>query len=689
MNIFNTLLNPRSIAVIGASRSPQKVGHQIVSNIIKGGFKGNIFPVNPNAKKILSLNVYPTVSSCPQVPEMIVVTVPAPLVETVIAEADSIGVKAAIIITAGFAESGPAGKTIQAKLGSKLRPGGIRVLGPNCLGVLSPSRFLNATFGPSLPKKGHVMLISQSGALVTGILDWINQTGLGLSHAITLGNRLDIDENEALEFASKDTSTKVIMVYLESFKDAPRFFSQASKISPVKPIILLVGGQSKAGQTASASHTAALATDFVLIKALSRQTGVILAKNIEEWLNFATIFATTKPVEGPNLAIITNAGGPGVLSADNANRLDLEIKPLSGSIKQKLSSVLNLSHYSNPLDILGDATPQSFYSAVKNVTLDWRQDALLIIMTPQTTTQPLESAIAITEAVKQAKMPVFCVLLGGQKLKQAVQYLKRMGIPTFQYPNEAISVIAAKFKYDLLSSQVKTWPSNHPHLVATTVLTNLNKILASGQSVNTFFSILSAYGISLPKYRVIDTLEKVPAALSFVSRPAVMKTGDINLAHKAKVGGVIKDIMSTSQARLAYRKLCSISPHVLVQETIHGQVEVLVGAKKDPQLGTFVVVGLGGSLTNVISDRHYIFLPSPKNTIEAVIKRSKAYEAIREFGFELDPLIDLVYKVSGIMLDLPLEELEINPAIVTKNKAYAVDIKMKPEVGLTSKLSLA
>ncbi len=446
-NIFHTLLKPQSIAVIGASRSPQKVGYQLLKNIIDDGYSGKIYPVNPSASKILGLKAYPTLTSIGEKIDLPIIVTPAGVVYPILNECQSLGSKAAIVITAGFSESGSQGQLLQQKIQQLTKSQQFRILGPNCLGVLSPVYHLNATFGPPLPKKGNVCLISQSGALVTGVLDWVKKQGLGLSQAISLVIRLDIKETDDLEVAFQDTHTKVIMMYLESFASATDFFSLCSRVSPHKPILLLKGGQSAAGVAASASHTAALATNFTLVSALARQTGVILSDTIQSWLTSAVIMADSKSFYSDRMAIITNAGGPGVLATDEAIAHHLRVVPFSRTTTEKLARKLSLGVVHNPLDLLGDASPEDFLQALSLIDTDSQVDLIHLIMTPQTTTKPVATARIIIHAYPKLKKPLFISLLGGDKMTPAKRLLENIGIPVYTYPNEAITTIATKNWY--------------------------------------------------------------------------------------------------------------------------------------------------------------------------------------------------------------------------------------------------
>lgn len=673
MNSATTIQNlfkPRSIAIVGASRHPEKVGYQLLHNLILSGYPGNLYPINPNAKQILNYRSFPTLSSLTKVPDLVIIATPAPLVKTILSEAILLKVKSVIIITAGFAESSPAGKQLQIELKNLLAGSSTRLLGPNCLGVLSTIYQLNATFGPKLPTKGNVMLISQSGALVTGILDWLKTNHLGLSHALTLGNRLDISETEALAFALKDPHTKYILIYLESFANPTAFFHLASKHSGQKTILLLKGGSTSAGATASQSHTAALSTDQVLVRAMCSQSGVVLADTIESWLATATFFIHSPKFKGQSLAIITNAGGPGVLLTDALINHQLPLISPSPLTVKHLRHQLPQINPHNPLDILGDATPDRFQTSIRLIAQDRRYHGLILIITPQTSTNPTQVAKAITDQAKHIHKPIMVILLGGHLLTTCRQLLTASKLPVFTYPDDALNAISLKLKADLQS---------HP----TVIRLQPQKVLPPGTylqpNLDQSLHLLKRYGLSVPKFRLLDSLSLLASALNYVGRPAVMKTASMTLAHKAKAKGVYLDVMTNIQGQQYFRRLQNIHPQVWVQQTVHSSLEIIIGFSRHPQWGPYLTVGLGGSLTNLLADRGYIFLPTSHSYLLSVLKTTKAYQAIIELGFQPQLLISCIKKLIRLFhQNTWIAELEINPAMYTQNHLFLVDVKITP-----------
>lgn len=667
---LHTFLHPKSIAVVGASRSKIKVGHQILSNLLKGGFEGKIYPINPNATNILGLPCYPTVHDCPVTPELAVIVTPAQLVIPVVQDCLAAKVKAAIIITAGFAESSAPGEILQSQLQSISR-GKIDILGPNCLGVISPVNQLNASFGPQVTEPGDIMLISQSGAMVTGVIDWSKNTGVSISHAITFGNRVDVSENDALQFAMDDPHTKTILVYLESFHNATEFFHHASAISPKKPIILLKGGSSKSGQIASASHTAALATDQSLVDHFCRQTGVINAPDMYSWLHLAELFAKISPPLGPELAIITNAGGPGVVSSDAAEKSGLIITPFSKASKDQLQKNFHHLGINNPFDLRGDAPPEAFHHAISALKTDSIQDSLLIIITPQTTTKPTLAAQAIIQASQNSHKPILVVLIGGAELNAAHKLLNANHIPTYDFPNQAISLLATMVRYFAYRSAIPAFPAKSMPTPSALQLDNKTINLKKA------FRILKQANFNVPAYSIINSLNHVPQALKITGKPAIAKTASLKIAHKVLAGGVIRHLMTSTEARLAYRRLSQIEPKVLFQKTIHSDMEIILGAIRDSQFGPCITVGLGGSFTDTFNDRGYVFLPAKKIAFYQALQSTKLYQLLAPDPHQVELVIAAMQSAALLLLSHPeIKEFEINPLMLTQKKAYAVDIKI-------------
>jgi acyl-CoA synthetase (NDP forming) len=665
-SIVNTLVAPRSVAIVGVSRSPGKVGFQLAKNLIEDGFRGELYLVNPSAKSILNHPCYPTLTAIGKAPDLVIITTPRQIVPVIIEESSRLGCQVATIITAGFAELDHLGNKLQDQI--TINKKSLRVLGPNCLGTLSPVNHLNVSFGPRLGKVGSIMVISQSGAMITGVLDWANFHDIGISHAISLGNRIDISELDCLRFAAADSATKHIIVYLESFSNTREFFALASTITPQKPIILLKGGVSQSGKSASASHTASLATDQVLVSELARQTGVILASDMHSWLNTAALFGKIGDIKGKDVCIVTNAGGPGVVAADEAEERHLQITPLDKKSYASLKRAFAEIDIQNPLDLRGDAGPETFATALSILCKDAREDSILVIITPQTTTRPDIAAKRIAAIAKTSPKPVITVLIGGQKLESAKSILNKANIPVYDYPSQALSIVAAKADYDTRKQSIPVFPRpavSHPNKPMKPELLTID----SG------FKLLAKYGLTVSSYRVTQKITDIPAITKKLGWPLYAKTASMGIAHKALSGGVIGPIMTNVQARLAFRQLTSIFPSVLFQKSIHGIEEGFIGCKRDASAGPFIVTGLGGSKTDMLADRHYTFIPAAKISLKDSVKRSKLYQIIT--NDRLERFVEHLQKLEQLCIDHPeISELELNPIIITVADFVVVDLKI-------------
>lgn len=670
---LDRFLRPKSVAVIGASRSPRKVGHQLLKNLIEGGFSNPIYPVNPQARNLSGLPCYPSVTALPRIPDLAVMVTPAPLIPLLLTECGQIGLKQVVIITAGFAETGPKGRQLQQQLTEIAALHSLSLLGPNCLGVINPHTRLNASFGPALPERGSVFLISQSGAMITSILDWAASSSVGFSGALSLGNRIGLNETDCLNYAAHDPATRVIAVYLESFAHAGRFFSAASRIIPKKPIILLTGGTSAAGQRASASHTAALATNSALLQGITAQTGVISAASIETWLS-AILLAQTFPPFQPNITLLTNAGGPGVVASDHAAYYHLALPPFRPRTASKLGSLLHRSKVANPLDLLGDAAPETIYQAVKICLNDPQISGLLTLITPQSMTQPVKIARLLVSLPRPRRKPLIFSFMGGHIMNPAVRLIKQAGLVHFPYPNDALEAYSLLGQYYQQRRQTPTFPASRPRSKQA-LLAFHSGLTRPDQSV--YFRLLQTAGINVPKFRLISSLEAIPSALKYVGRPAVIKNADPRLAHKKQAHGVFLDIMTVSQARLAFRRLIQAYPQVLFQQSVHAPLELILGAKRDPAFGAFLTIGLGGSFTNLYHDRQYVFLPANRHSLLAALNRSHSAKFLEEIGAGPNLIIEAMEACQDIMLSLPnLAEMEINPLMISPRQVYAADIKI-------------
>lgn len=666
--MLSSFFHPSSIAVIGASRDSKKVGHQILKNLLE--YKdGEVYPVNPTAHSILGLTTYPNLAEIPKKVELAIIAVPLPFVEQVIDDCVNKKVEAVVIITAGFAEMSTEGKALQEKIETKLKENNIDLLGPNSLGFLSPYHSLNASFANQKIVPGSLALISQSGAMLTALFTEMESNKVGCSFAFSLGNKAGISENEALEFASQDSHTKVIGLYLESFVDLPKFFQLASVVSKEKPVILLKGGRSKTGQAASVSHTAALATNDVLLKEAATQFGFVMVDTVEEFIE--TIFFLEKFKTLPeNTMIITNAGGPGVNTVDVSEYKNLTLAQWSETSAENLKHELPNSHITNPLDVIGDANAERFSLAIRQAQRDQQIDSIVVIITQQSVTNIPEVVEMLMEL--KGKKPICVALIGGEKFNHYRKMLNSSGIFCTEYPNAIIEVLSiAKRAAEAKYISEKFVPFKTPKQA------NFQKNYAN--DLHATFQLLGEYGFKLPIYSIINDEKN----LERVKVPVYAKTANLALAHKKDVGAIYGIAKTPEDVQASYQKLKKFGESVLYQSIIEADLELLLGVNRDPQFGPYLAIGLGGSWTNVLSDRSYTFLPTSKKILKIKLQQTKAYDALDKLSTKftqniIGKIVELMAQLQKLMHDHPeIQELEINPLMINKKGVWAADVKIK------------
>ena len=664
-NPIKTILNAQSFAVIGASREPAKVGHQIFKNLLANK-KLNVYPVNPSARQILNQPVFDSLLSITEMVEVAIIAVPIKFIQPVIDDCVQKKVQAVIIVTAGFSELSAQGGQLQDQIAHQLKSANISLLGPNTLGILQPRSGINASFAGQDISAGNLALISQSGAMMTAIFSEMSSKKIGVSFAISLGNKGDISENEALEYALNDPSTKTIALYLESFSDIAKFFQLCSVISKQKPIILLKGGSSKLGQAATASHTAALATNFELLKAAQRQMGFVVVNTIEDFIQ-SCFFLETYHVTPENVMVITNAGGPGVNTTDVVEAQGVDLAEWSPSSLKNISQHLPDIHISNPFDILGDAQSDRFQLAIKQALADPNVDSILTIITQQAVTD-IESIVNMIVKLR-SKKPLTISLIGGQNLEKYRSKLRDHGIFCTEYPNEVIEILGTMKKVhsaSYISERYKPMPTS-PHQAL------------YQPTLNSAYKLIKQYDVEIPKFDIATSVSETKKVLL----PSFAKTANLTIKHKKLIGAIYGVVETQKEAAEAYAQLEKFGNEVLYQQIIEADHEMLVGVNHDPQFGWYMAVGLGGTQTNIINDRAYIFLPATRKMFKEAFKTTKAFGTIKQYEMKtarfnvIENIIDLLVKIQQIVIDHPeMAELEINPLMIKDDHLWIADVKM-------------
>ncbi len=686
---------PESVAIVGASTKPGKVGHDILRNVIEAGFKGAIYPINPTAKEVLGLRSYASVREVEGPIDLAVVVVPAQVVLEVMDDLGAKGVDSAIVVSAGFKEAGPEGVVRERQLKALADHHRIRVVGPNCLGIISTGVGLDASFAPVFPNRGSIALMSQSGALATAIIDWSVKQNIGFSKFVSFGNAVDVGVIDLLRAWEDDPETKVIVGYVEGLPNGPEFIRVAREVSAKKPIIIVKSGSTQAGARAVSSHTGSLAGSERAYDAAFLQSGVIRAHSVEELFDYAVAFAYQTVPRSRHVAIVTNAGGPGIMATDAIERAGLELATIDPGTVEKLRTKLpEASNFYNPVDCLGDADAARYKFSAEAVLADPHVDAVLTVLTPQAMTQPLETAQAVVEATAGVGKTVLSCFMGGSAMECAASYLTEQRIPNYAYPERAVNSLAAMVRY-------REWREEPPDQVVRfqvdeeRVRALFEKIRAEGRlSLGEMEAreVLMAYGIAVPDSRVATSAEQAAEFAEEIGFPVVMKIVSPDILHKSDIGGVKVGIADRQQAMDTYELMMLRAKRfmpsadlrgVSVQQLVRGGREVLVGATRDPQFGPLVAFGLGGIYVEVLKDVAFRVAPfgekHARRMIDEIRSTALLHGARGERPADIDAIVEVLLTVSQLVTDFPeIVEMDVNPLKVGEpgTGAVAVDARI-------------
>ncbi|MEJ5199029.1 MAG: acetate--CoA ligase family protein [Anaerolineae bacterium] len=685
---------PRGVAVIGASTSPEKLGYQVLHNIIRYGYQGAVYPVNPTAPEILGLKAYPSVLECPDPVDLAVILVPNKAVPAVMEQCGQRGVKGAVVITAGFREVGPQGKALEQQLIETCHRYGMRMIGPNVLGIIDTVCRLNASFAAGMPARGRIAFMSQSGALCTSILDMAIGQGIGFSRFYSIGNKADINELDLVKAWAEDGETRAIMAYLEGITNGPEFIRAASQVTRHKPIIAIKSGTTSAGSKAVSSHTGTLAGSEAAYDAAFKQSGIIRAGSVQDLFDYATAFARQPLLKGDAIAIITNAGGPGIMASDAVERAGLRLATLATETKQKLQAQLPAAaSVANPVDVLGDALADRYALAIEAVLADPNVDALLVVLTPQTMTQIPETAEALGRLSKVYNKPVFGAFMGDASIQKGVEILRSYDVPNYQVPERAVAAIAAMWRY-------RQW-LNTPPLAVEPLNVDREKVAQLFARVRAegrvtigdaeAREVLEAYGIPLPKAGLAATADEAVALAESIGYPVVMKIASPDILHKSDIGGIKLNITSASEVRDAFDLLVYRGRRYMpdatiwgcqVQQMVKGGREVIIGVNRDPQFGPLIMFGLGGIYVEALKDVTFRVAPIDRRQATEMLGEIRAYRLLRgvrgEKPSDQQAIVDTLLRVSQLVTDFPeIVELDINPLMVFEQGRGVVGIDMR------------
>ncbi len=682
------LLYPHTVAVIGASRNPTNVGGAIFRNFLRSSYKGTVFPVNPNAASIDGVLSYPSVLAVPGDIDLAVIVVPAPMVLDVVEECGKRGIWGLVVISAGFGEAGSEGKRREKRLLEKVLSYGMRVIGPNCLGILNchPDMSLNATFSPNMPPCGRISIGSQSGALGLALLDYAKSMSLGISSFVSIGNRMDISSNDLLEFWEDDENTDIIALYMESFGNPRKFSRIARRVSRKKPVVAVKGGKSEVGARAATSHTGALAAAEVAVEAMFRQAGVIRVDKIEEMFNI-TKFLSNQPLPlGPNAGILTNAGGPGVLAADACEDWGLKVPPLSSATLERLREFLpEEAALGNPVDMIASAPAESFRRAMEAMLADPAIDSLVVIYIPPLVTRPEDVAKAVREvmAAYQGQKPVIaCFMTMGEQKMVNLEIAQGRYVPSYIFPEDAIESLARAYLY---AQFLKTEEGRAPKFPdirdeeAGRLVSGAAKRAGAGGPYGVWLMpeegsvLLSHYGIPAPRIEVAFTAEEAAKKAAELGFPVVLKLRSSTIIHKTDVDGVALDLHSEEEVIRHFNalkeRLGGQMEGAVLQPMLYGGQEVILGMTLDPTFGPLVMVGLGGIQVELMKDVSFSLHPLTELDPERMLGGLKSLPLLKGWRGrpprDMSALVEAILRFSVLIEDFPeIRQMEINPLLV-------------------------
>ena len=677
--MLQALLYPQAVAVIGASRTPGKVGHDILANLLAGGYAGNIVPVNPATDRILNLQCYKNLGEYGKPIDLALIAVPPPAVLEAVNGSIAAGVKAVAVITAGFKETGAEGARLEEQLAGLCRARNVRLLGPNCLGLINTENKMNGSFASIMPQAGSISIISQSGALCTAILDIAATRHLGLAKLISIGNKADLSEVDLLLALARDPQTKVIAGYLEDISTGDKFVKAAEEASSTKPVVILKSGTTVAGRQAASSHTGVLAGTETTYGAAFKRSGIIRADTFEALFDYTTALAMQPLPRGNRVLIITNAGGPGTMAADAVEKAGLQVAMLDRNTATALRSKLPAAaSIGNPVDVLGDADPDRYAAAISAAQDDETVDAILVLLTPQAMTKAAETARAISSS--KGDKTILAAFMGGASVLPGQQELQAAGIPNYDTPERAVAALKAMHDY-------ATWRQRPPRKV-TRFRVNRRRVeriitrrlrtdrLQVGE-VKTK-NILQAYGFRIPEGHLATSAGEAIEIAERIGFPVAMKIVSPDIVHKSDLGGVrlnvanseaVRDGYDLMRLRIGQRAPKAWIEGVYIEKMVDRGLEVIIGMSRDKQFGPMLMFGLGGIFVEIMKD--VTFYLAPITSMEAIqmLKSTRSYEILQgkrgHRGVDLEAIANGLQRISQLTTDFPkISELDINPFIV-------------------------
>lgn len=697
---LDSIFAPKSVAVVGATETIGSVGRTIVWNLMSSSFGGTIYPVNPKRPSVLGIKAYPDLKSIPEPVELIVVVTPSPTVPAIIKEAVDIGVKSAIIISAGFKETGPEGVELERQVMEHARRGNMRIIGPNCLGVMSPTTGLNATFASTIARRGSVGFISQSGALCTAILDWSIRENVGFSSFVSIGSMLDVDWSDLIYYLGDDPHTKSIVIYMETIGNARAFLSAAREVAMTKPIIVIKPGRTEGAAKAAASHTGSLTGSDEVLEVAFRRSGVLRVNSIAELFYMAEVLGKQPRPKGPRLTILTNAGGPGVLATDALITDGGELAKISPETMEEFNKLLPAAwSHNNPVDILGDASPERYGKALEIAAKDPNTDGILVILTPQAMTDPTKTAEELAPYAQSLGKPIIATWMGGNEVAPGEAILNKLNIPTFPYPDTAARVFDYMSHYSenlrsLYETPMSVNGEEEDQVDRERAAQIIKDVRDSGRTILTEYEskqLLACYGIPTVDTRIAKSEKEAVQAADAIGYPVVLKIHSETITHKTDVGGVQLNLVDDKAVKKAYKSIQkSVTEKVGAEHFLGVTVqpfakidgyELILGSSIDPQFGPVLLFGLGGQLVEVFKDRALGLPPLTTTLAKRMMEQTRIYTALKGVRgrnpVDLVALERLLVRFSQLVTEHRwIQELDINPLMASPEKLIALDARV-------------
>lgn len=700
---LDKIFSPKTVAVIGASNNPSTVGYALMKNLIASGYTGIIYPVNLKQKSVLGVRCYPEIGQIPDEIDLAVIATPAHTVPGLVHACGEAGVGGLLILSAGFKEVGEEGDRMAEEMLTIARSYGMRIVGPNCLGLINPRLRLNASFANRMALPGNIAFISQSGALCTAILDWAAEQNVGFSHFVSIGSMIDVGFHDLIDYFGNDSRTSCILIYMESMTHARQFMSAARAFARTKPIIVLKAGRSEEGSKVALSHTGTLAGNDASFDAAFKRAGILRVERISQMFNMAQALSMQKRPRGKRLAIVTNAGGPGVLATDYLMAHGGELAQFTATTFGRLNEILppTWSHR-DPVDVLGDASPERYREAIKVCLADPNVDGLLTIFTPQAITRPEAVAEELLALAKTTNKTMLAAWLGEQDVEQARDILENGGIPNYRYPESAVDSFLKMHQYAENIKLLTETPATTPHQFTPDTeraKALVNAVIDEGRfalTENEAKALLKTYQIPVLDTRLVHSEAEAATVAAELGFPVVMKIVSPDIQHKTDVGGVRLNIRTEIEAQSSYRRIMNAAREarpdaelvgVLVEPMVGRRHELLIGSKKDPIFGPVIVFGMGGVAVEIFKDLHMGLPPLNMNLAQRIIEETKIYKLLKGYrgmpGVDIPSIQFLLYKFAYLVMDFPeIGEIDINPFVVDEEGGVVLDAKviLDPEV---------